>query len=380
MVSNNVNLCWISGGYFDSKDTLQKIISFLDKPTIFKYGDDDNPYSIESSINEISLFEANRIFILEFLAKFDGMSDAKSNQRWINLLSNIPDNTIVILYGLDKSKYKKIFEHITKIGKIFLFPKTLGIVEGKEYCIKLVENNGKKIDTNDLTVLLETAIGSDKEYNVDILRMNCEKLFRYTGKNKKITASDISVAIKKSNEYVIWDIINAFEKKDLVLCINLFGKACKTSSVPAVTRMILNMLAWKIKLLLLIKENMVDGKNKEEVVKNVQSLHKFKIEHGIIKAEETVNGTLKNAYSPQVINMCFYNNRGVPSIDAFSRVELFRIIQAIDDCLIRIRYDETDEVCTLMLYSVFMTVCNVIDYSSGNNMRRNIYGKPKRYA
>lgn len=378
--SKKIKICWLNGGYYYCKDILSQIKSLLNNPEIFVYDKDSQPSYIENQILGSGFFEENRLVILHDMPKF-GSSSVKSNQKWVDTFDNIPEDCIVVIHDVDPKKFKELYSYISKIGKVFYSKNLLDRNESVSWVVDFFKEKQKSIN-DDASQLIVDFIGEDSNgFDVDKLYVACKKIYHYIGSRKKnITQEEVFASCDKYSTFIIWDILNSFEDRNFEECITLTQKACQKEkrAVDAISQ-ILNMILWKLKMILFIKESMSNGNSQEHSIKLIKNLHKFsKSGAGVdstIEVEMNKGGGMKECYSEMAVHNLFrgYKNRK-PSIECFGRSELFKLIIAINECIRNIRHESNDSNCMMMMENFFLESCNILDSSKLIGIRRIPHG------
>jgi len=354
---------------------LGKVKSALDNPEIYIYDDVDAEY-IDNQILSGSIFSENRLFLLKKLPKFK-MSDAKSNKRWIEVFDSIPEDSLVVIYGVEPKKASIIFKHVSKIGKTFHSPQKIKKGDAIRWLNDFLEEGGKEIDDDASDIIIES-IGADSDgYDVDRLYISAKKISSYIGKRKKkVTKEDILCSADNYINFIIWDIISAFEAKDFNRCITLTHRACLKEKryIDAVSQ-ILNMILWKLRLVLFLKESVANGLSENAAINKAKELHKFSKSgaalSSIVEVEMNKTGGMKQLYSDNMISTIFRGFGGKrPSIECFGRSELFKLVVALNECMLNIRHESDDIHCMVIAENFFMEACRILSSQSLENVRR----------
>lgn len=378
--SDTVKICWLSGNHGYCEEILGQIKSLLSNPEIFIYDKDSNAEYVENQILSSELFDENRIIILKHLHKFCS-SSVKSNNKWISIFNHIPNGCIVVVYEIDSKDNQVIYKHISEIGKVFYSEQYLKKDYAFNWIVTFFQSKSKEIDEDNVRLILDSISEDSNGYDIDRLNMCCKKICDYLGNRKKtIYKEDILASVDKYYNFIIWDILNAFESKDFSKCIHLTKTACHrdVNSVEAINQ-IFNMILWKLRIMLFIKESMSNGMTKEDAISNVNKLHKFTREgsglSSVLDIEKNKNGTLKESYSSAMATSLFreFGDKKA-SIESFGRSELFRLIVAVNECMRNIRHESNDSNCMLMAENFFLESCKIVNPELLENIRRIPHG------
>jgi len=378
--SDKVKVCWLSGNYTYCEDILKQIKSLLSNPEIFIYDKDSDGDYVENQILSSGLFAENKLIILKHLHKFYS-SSVKSNNRWLNIFNSIPESCIVVIRNINPNDAKVIYKHVEEIGKVFCSSKYLKKNDAFNWISKFFKENSKETDEENIYLILDSIGEETNGYDIDKIYMCCKKICDYVGNRKKnICKEDIILNADRYYNFIIWDILNAFEERNFTKCISLVKMSCsRDGNYTEAINKIFNMILWKLRIMLFVKESISNGMTKEQAIENVKKLHKFSREGAglnlVMEVEANKNGTLKEAYSAAMASSLFRSfGDKKASIDSFGRSELFKLIIAVDECIRNIRHESSDSNCILMVENFFFESCKIIQPELLEHIRRIPHG------
>ena len=358
MTDDKIKVCWITGSYHHGREIIQKIKKSLGEVCVEYYAEGFSAEYIEMQILGSGLFSEDRLIVLKDLPLYSG---SKSNARWKNLFSNIPDDCTVIIDRVAASSRRVIYKHIKGIGKVFELPMYVKGADASVYIETEFDHRGKNIP-NDAVSLFMQKMGEQSEgIPVDDIYMYINQMCSYIGKRKKnITVEDVEVAVPVNYSSIIWNMFTALDKKDFCECQKLFYHFCRSSSVSDAVNQICNMILWRYRLLLLIKEQKSNKIEDKEIIKNILALHKLSKEGVGSKAVYSTDG---NAYTENIVNNAVKGFYSKPSpVDFYSRTELFKFVKIIHECNLKLRItDPNKEIEYLLIMdNLLMFMCGIV--------------------
>lgn len=368
-MNNNAKICWLSGSFFNRKKILEKIKESIINPDIYVF-DEHSAEEISDQILGNTLFSNNRIVILKDIPNFSANS-TKSNEKWINIFDNIPDDCIVVVNGVESKSKQKIYAHIQKIGKIFDFPQYLEYRDATSYCREEFEKLGKLVEDSDLEYIVNN-IGLEygKGYDIDKIISETLKIVSYIGNRKKnIEHVDIEKCVTKNSNFIIWEMLDIIETKNYYKCQKILKNSCEVLGIREAINSIIPMLNRKFRLLLMIKEQLIKGINKKEIINNIKKIHKFKEENNIFSPEKDKDEMEKFIFSDYEIN------KAINTSDKYNRTEIFKSSEILKDCYLKLRYIYEEEELLILIDNFLLYICGIENDNNLKNLRRFVYGR-----
>ena len=358
MAEDKIQVCWITGSYHHGREIIEKIKQSLGDVCVESYSDGLSAEYIEMQIEGAGLFPEKRLIILKDLPQYNG---SKSNEKWKTLFSNITDDCTVVIDRVPAGTRRVIYKHIKEIGKVFDLPLYVKGADANAYIETEFTRRGKNI-TNDAISLFIQKIGEQDSggISVDDLYMYINQICCYVGKRKKnISVEEIDAVVPTSYSAIIWNIFKALDKKDFCECQRLFYHFCKSSSILEAVGQICNMLLWRYRLLLLIKEQKSKNIPDIEIIKNILVLHKLSKDGVGSEAIYSENG---NAYTDDAVNNAVKGFYSQPSpTEFYSRTELFKFVKFILECNLKSRNTDNEIENLLIMDNLFMFICGVVE-------------------
>jgi DNA polymerase III delta subunit len=374
MADEKAKICWISGSYYRSKEIIEKIKSSLDNPSVEIYDDEASAEYIEQQIFASGLFSSSRLIILKDIPAFKG-SPTKSNEKWKNIFSEVPEDCTIVIDRVDLTK-RVLHKHVKEVGKVFELPSYLKKQDMGSYITSQLENRGKSIPEDALNCLIEKIGESTQEGTaVDLIHSTILQLCDFIGKRRKnITKDDILFAVPNNYGNIIWDIFTALDKKDLVKCEKLFYGFCRNSSVEEATNQICNMILWRFRLLFLVKEQKSNKIPENEIISNILKLKKVEKEGSAFQSVFSAESEAKSQYTENVVNNMvkgFYSQKS--PVENYTRTEIFKFIKIVYENLLKLRTAINEIDYYMIMDNLFMSLCGTIEPNVLEKLRENIY-------
>jgi DNA polymerase III delta subunit len=370
-MNDKARICWISGSFFHKRKIVDAVKNSLEDHKVLIYDDEYSAEYIEMKISGNELFSESRVVIIKDIPSFKG-SAQKSNKKWKEVFSNIPEDCTVIVDGVDPNKKKVLYNHVKKIGKIFNPPAYLKRPEACSYVIDIFEKSGKHVEDSDVGLIVDNC-ESDKGnlFDVDRMIMYHDLICSFLGNKKKnMTRADIIKCLPNNSNVLTWAIFDLIDKRDYDGCQKLLYRSIlsKNTAKEAVEGLF-HQLSWRYRLLFFLKEQKISGLKDEDILKNLKELHRFSREGSGEYSIFTTDG--KPLYSEKIgFNALkgFYGK--TPVIDLYSRTELFKSMKVLDECLLKIRNSNDKVECLMMADNFFMFICNIMDDKELSRLRR----------
>jgi DNA polymerase III delta subunit len=372
MASKQINVCWLTGSYFTRKVLLNKIKSYLVDPKLYYYYDDNiDGEIVEAEILGNTLFEdESKIVVIKSIPKFQKAKKATIEKRFVNICSNVPDTTVLVFDNISSKNYKKLFQHVKKIGKVIESPSSLNFNKAVDFIYKQLLNKDINIEIDDCRFAVSCFRRVDKEIDFDTLHLFTEKLLSYIGKRKKVNRDDILAISDSYNSFVIWDFLNTLDNKDYNKCYELFYDACKIGkSIQDTVSSILNSALWKYKMLLFVKEGFQHTNNIEKIVSSVGSVTKFNKEgsqySAIYQPIKDNYGKVISLFKTTTIRNTLKSYYGKPpTVSKYSLLDIVRAFRCCEEARSQLRcrdksFAVTDVDALLMIDNLIMTVCGL---------------------
>jgi DNA polymerase III delta subunit len=361
---DQVRVCWLSGSYFQRKALLENLLTQLGEHELWVYENDATPEYISQQIMGAGLFCNSRAIILKSLPDFEG---SQSNKKWSELLSQVPSDCLVIIDDVAPSSHPKIYSHVKKVGKVFEFPQYLPRPECLSWVSDRLVEAGKTTDKECIEQLVDSfGEVADKGFDTDRLFVYIKKLISYLGSHKEVTKADVLQTVDATASVVVWSIFEAIDHRDYFSCISMLHRLVKNSkNEDEAINYLFSMLQWRYKALLILKELKNQKLSDNEILDRVMSIGKIKRSgtgsQTILEQDLDKNGQLKSIYSRPMLQNTLNGAYGKTSpLEYYSRVELFKMLKCVQECMQKIRLDYGCNVMSIA-DNFFMSVCNQAD-------------------
>jgi DNA polymerase III subunit delta len=320
---NQINKTYIFCGY--DEQLIKESIEILKKNCIesnFKdfninEFDGNSLDSFEAIINtcETLPFMSNKRMVIIYRCSFLDENNKSSQgtslyKQFKEYLERTPEHCILVAYFVFGSKRDKLGKKITALGK------TSAIVQADRLkdseLIKKVENlfkiSGTAIGKTELAAFCAKISGMELE----TIENEIEKLISYT-LGRDIKKEDIDLMFQKSSDEDIFDLTNFISQRKAVEALdvlnNLFLKGEKGN-------IILSMVERQLRLLMLIRNGVDEGKNKDEIAKEL-SINPFRCSIIIKQCLKFNKGQLLRA-----VELCLASEKKLKSTSRNEKTEL----------------------------------------------------------
>lgn len=366
----DTRVCWVHGNAKERKSFIARIKKQFEGEDIKTYGDDVSYEYFERQVLCNSCFSDKRLIIMTALP-----IPATSKQTMMNhmkkLLSNLPEEVMFVVDGIDPAEEKAFYKFVTELGgRVEIYASKLDPNDAPEWVVGNFATYNKQISIEDAGMLVKVA-GFDPVLggiSADQLNLAIMKLVSYAGKTKQITKDDITATAYLSEEFVFWRIFDAMDNKNLEACIDVMHKMClEEDSVRSAVEKLFHICLPRFRLLFFLKEAQSGGANRTTLSNEASSLIKLsqsgagmhiKMYPAIIETGDN-KGKQQPAFNANAINTAlngFYNRR--PTLELYSRRDLYRIIKCLQESMVEMRYRNTDAGLMLLTDVLFYTICN----------------------
>jgi DNA polymerase III delta subunit len=338
---------------------LDKIKASLQNAELYEYSEDESASYIKNQIESDGLFSELKLIILNQLPIFPDCSKSTSDKRWGHIFSNLQEDCRVVINNVPKRGNTAIFKVVAKEGKVIEYPDSLKQHEAANWLQQHAEIMKIKIN-NDIANEIVFYLAEDKsEVLVDDLFICLNKFSMYLGTRTVVKADDVIRVCEKSPFFVIWNLLSAIDNKNYDSCMSWFNKAIKAEkTVDGAVIQIINLLIWKFRLLLFVKESISGGKQEVDIIADAENMHKITRSGSGPYAVYSRNDKGK-PFSVGAIKNCTRGNFGnAPAIEKYSRIEIFNILAAVYDCHLRLRWGANNTEKKILLEELFFEICN----------------------
>jgi len=384
MPDKKVRTCILSGGFNFRLEILDKIKGFLKKYELHLYSKDVVAEYIEQQVLNVNLFETTRLVVLDHIPSF-GSGGVKSKKRLEEMLRCVPEGCVVVFNGIDKGKRNEwLFKIVNENGKVYESPKYLQKSSAVNHIEKAFKQNNKKYEDGCAETLV-SIIGEvyKKGVEVDKIYLSLKKLFSFVGDIPAITKSDVIKTADHDKEYLMFTLFNCMDKRDFISCLRTYKKArdiVKSEYESAVQ--VLNSIRWRYRLLLFLKESKILGYEDDRTLQNISELKKLKRSgsgsytvYELEKSEDKEAKEKAQYTAGMAKNSLVGNYSYEPSINKYSRKEIYNILLSVNESLFKVRscYYSDAEI-KLAVDNVLMTACSMLNTTILTSLRRSPHG------
>ncbi len=360
MTQKGINVFFLIGNFDQRRKIVRSIKKALDKFD-FYICDDRTPYQqLEQQVREGSCFGDKKLILVNAIP-----ATKKSRNTLLNnlkkLLSDVPENCIVILNNL-KISSKVFLSHIEQIGKICNFDQKKTKVTAKHFITGYFVDKKKTISNDDAFFIVDSLGFQSKEIDVDSLNLVLKKIDHYVGNKKKISHQDIVDVCSHSESFIIWDLFNSLDSKDLDKSMVLMERSlsfAQDSRGQAI--MIIYSLLRRYKLLLMAFDGLTKKKTKEEIWGGISKLTKMERKGSNVRITMSPKEENPPLYSKRAFDSLFNSFYGrKPVISCYKKKDLLFIDYALRQSLMNIYFEHGEPEVILMLNVLCMVICGAL--------------------
>lgn len=343
--NSNKMIYYVKGNWFERSDFIQSIKAKLPGCEFQTFDNQVTFAFIKQSImqNDCFSIDSKSIYIINEWPKCKGKKTGLN--EFLKFIPDIPKNKIVIFNNI-KTSSQKFIDLIEKRGKVVTFLDKVSKQEASDYLESYFIEKGKQIERNASINLVDSLNVYGNEIIMDNLLLSIKKVENYIGNKKQIKQEDVFPICIASYDYVVWNLFNILDQKDLKECWrfldNLF---LQSSNIETEIVSLLMSLRWRYKLMLSVSSEINLHNSSTQQVQN-RLCKMYKLERHGFKERITKNIKLDNKkqpvsmYNPYSIKGLFTDNKNRDSKGAIFKYEynqLLLINYAIDKIFIRMR-------------------------------------------
>jgi len=363
-MTGQANICWVIGGYFQRKDIISSILQKVGNPPAHIY-DDVDMGSFQEEVCEVSMFDDNKVVIINNWPRYDGTKN-KFNKVFLSTLKSISPNCVLIINNIS-SQSKKIFEYINSYGKVYKFETNISNNQASAFLEKFFKQHQKSISSQEINSILLSFGQGVYQFNVDQVYLVAQKILHFIGDRKVIKEFDILKTCNNNNEFVIWSLFSCFDNKDYISVSQLMKNLFIDDILKSIENLIQSSL-WRYKAILLAKEAINNGISKKDVIFKIQQLSKIQQESSGLQSStvaEFKNEKKVPIYSEKILkNLIEGNYYNKAAIEQYSRKQIFDIVRVLQSFLNKIRKGISEKKAKIILNDIFMLICDKISYSN----------------
>lgn len=219
----------------------------------------DKDFKLKEALDILNTapFMSPKRFVI--LKDADSLSDS-DKESVLFYLKNPKDSSILII----DSKSSKIKEgFVLEASKLTKLVRSARLIDSEinMWVSKRVRAAGKKISAEAINLIKENLPN-----DLNILCSSVDNLILYAGKRPEITKEDVEKVIYVAPLKTSFDLLDAIEKKDAILAMNIFTSIQKYKKRE--TEFLLGLLSWQFRMLLRVKE-LLKIRSKSEIQKEL---------------------------------------------------------------------------------------------------------------
>lgn len=273
-------------------------------------------YNIINTCETIPFMSDKKVVVV-YRANFLGENEDKELKKKLEVIKGYIDNPashcILIMYYIFDNDREKVSDKVKKLDKkicVVKFDKLKG--EAIERRVRsLFEDNGKNIGKIELKLFCEGL-----ENNMNIIKNEVEKLCSYTHE-REIRKEDILKLLPHKTDNDIFDLVDNLSSKKIEKALDILNELIfKGEKIPY----ILYMIERQFNLLLQIKLGVEDGKNKDELARELK-LNPYICSKMITQSKKFTLKALK-----QAVDLCLKTEGILKSSTINSKTEMELLI------------------------------------------------------
>lgn len=358
-MANKSRVCWISGNRQEREKLLAQIKKSMGACEEFEFGA-DTPYAeLEKQVLLTDCFGGNRLFILTGLPK-PATTRATMMNNLKKLISGMPEDSLLVFYGIDPGEERAVYSHVAKEGKVFEFNLTVPLVDAEQMMQKYLADAGKECESNLLNKLVRQMPTNDgKTYPIDQVQLTADKLLSYMDKRKVVDGDDV-VAISTARDFSsIWQLFDAIDDKNYDRCLIVMAKLCQFESEGQWTQGFCTRLfataMWRFRIMLFLKDLMIKKVPQPEIVAKASELQKLTHEGQTFSMQVKAEGSA--AYSPRLISTMLDGSFSGSPLEKYDRRRLADIVSFLQEAMQESRAVIVGGASYAFLGDLFLMVC-----------------------
>jgi len=381
-----INAFILMGNWLERTAVLDKIKEAMGEYELEVFDESYGWEYVRQSLLEHSCFEENRLIILNGIPTVKGRDASASRTKVLNdlkkILPAIDGNKCVVLNGITitskvflKAVHGKV--QVKSFDKVVFKRNASG--SAVKRLIGYFEQRGKSIDDDDAFTVVDSINYNSKEVNLDKVFLVAKKIENIVGNRKKITHDDVISICSLSPDFLIWNLLKAFDSQDYLEALSLVDKIASSSfSFEHEIVMVISTMIWKFRLLLFVRTCLDAGLKTDDIWPRLEQLVKWDKSGQGVKRHVVPQKTKKefkniSMYSKPVLQMLFNSNYGKPTISCYSQEHLMNVLSTTEMCLRKIRSGCTAGEIRIVLEILCLMICGQIPYESAREILKNNY-------
>lgn len=386
--NKKINVAWICGSYFISHDILTKILNKYHDAEIISIDAENTFQDLYISLATKSMFYACKLVIIKDMPE---ATDAEK-KRLISLLDKLPHSVLCVFYMLDSTKHRSLYKVAEKIGKVYENIEKVNVHEASAYIEQRFKLYKKTIENEALEIFLNNLqlVDNGKCVGTDNIEQYIRKINIFIGEKDCVSVDDVVINSQSCDNYIVWNLLRELDSKKYEHALNMFSESSRTnkSAVGALHEM-LNILLWKYRMLLCLKDCMASGLSQQESIQKTSQIRKIVYEgvglssvaSGATAQTGANKGSALTIWSAHVCNQAcnsVYNKK--PQIECYSRKELYVILECLNDCMYLTRTCELESEAILIADIIIGTICSFEYAQDYRSILKRLEESRRKYA
>lgn len=357
----DIRCAWISGSRKECREVLRNISEAYGECERVMVGVDTPLSELERRVSECDCFSPKRLIVVSAIPKSD-IPKATVTSRIKKIITSIPDDCLMIFYGIDSDSEKALSAHVSKLGKMFDFPLWIPTLEAEAHLIKCFGEHEIVVQKEVCLQLIRTFPANDRKlYSVDQLDNSAEKIVLYLGKRKELKADDVQELSTAMDFATIWQVFDAIDDKDFLRAMRRMREliSFETNGDPkAICERFFTTSLWQYRILLLASDGMAKEIQIPAIREFLLSLKKMSTAGSggwLVHGEE-------QAYSEKKVQMLLNGNSFAGNIlEKYTRRRLANIVSFIQKSMAVVRYIDSPAMNQTLIDLFLIVACESMD-------------------
>ena len=360
------NVAWIHGAYHQSHEILTRIKTKYQHAEYYKFNATSNFADLYNTLTSTSCFSACKLIVIhEMMDISDG-----DKKKLREVLENLDKTNLVVFYLIDPQSEKTLYSLVQKIGKIYAFDDLISTQNLSEHIRDRCKQSGINLDDDALSILMENTqkVQNGKFFHADTIECALKRLLLYEFGKTTYNKNDVVATTAFCQNFIIWNIFNACDKKSYEDCLNEFDKSVNMADNAVVAlHELINIMLWRYRMLLSIKELMANGCSQQAAIEKTTQMRKISFEgfgfNSVARQQIVQSGNNKGmpaaAWNAGVCNQVVTSHNGKkPVIELYSRKEMYVIVEWLESSIYWARSCKYANTAYVVADTIFAVICN----------------------
>lgn len=358
----------LEGNWFQCREILDSIKDHLGEYEFFSFNNSHSYSQVKQVMTEFSCFDTRRLIVINAIPRIEAPDKSQARTKVLNdlkkTLPKVPAGTLVVLNNLNIST-KSFHAVVKKMGSVHIFDKSLRKGNAATWIVDYFKKRNKSMLLDDALIAVDSLTIQSQDVNVDKLYLLIKKIESYVGAKTKVSKDDILTVCSQSKDFVIWNLFNSLDEKDIGAAFSLLNDLLMFSkSRESEIIQLMHSIQWKYSLLFLAKSGLAQGLSKKDICSRISKLSKLERKGRVKKVTMTIikkSNKPVPVYSEGMTSRIFDSWGGrKPSLSCYSFNELVLINYTIKRALTKIRVGCTPNEMLIPIEVIFMTICGKV--------------------